>query len=97
MTVSLTVALTPTAGEEEKSVARGTSRSRVRAAPTIAVAKGCSLSVSAAAANAKMSSSVWSPTRSEEHTSELQSRGHLVCRLLLEKKNKKESIGRTHA
>src|SRR5690625_6372621 len=29
--------------------------------------------------------------RSEEHTSELQSRGHLVCRLLLEKK---ESIGR---
>src|SRR5207253_6862965 len=26
------------------------------------------------------------PSRSEEHTSELQSRGHLVCRLLLEKK-----------
>src|SRR5436305_7826801 len=26
------------------------------------------------------------PTRSEEHTSELQSRPHLVCRLLLEKK-----------
>src|SRR5690625_6893428 len=26
------------------------------------------------------------PERSEEHTSELQSRGHLVCRLLLEKK-----------
>src|SRR5690625_6112299 len=25
--------------------------------------------------------------RSEEHTSELQSRGHLVCRLLLENKN----------
>src|SRR5690625_6872625 len=30
--------------------------------------------------------------RSEEHTSELQSRGHLVCRLLLEKKKHK----RTH-
>src|SRR3989449_6377857 len=30
-------------------------------------------------------------TRSEEHTSELQSRLHLVCRLLLEKKNKKKS------
>src|SRR5439155_17153971 len=29
---------------------------------------------------------VWSAGRSEEHTSELQSRGHLVCRLLLEKK-----------
>src|SRR5437660_3969281 len=31
-----------------------------------------------------------SPPRSEEHTSELQSRGHLVCRLLLEKKKKKK-------
>src|SRR5437870_7414101 len=30
--------------------------------------------------------------RSEEHTSELQSRGHLVCRLLLEKKKKKNQI-----
>src|SRR5207253_7545567 len=30
--------------------------------------------------------------RSEEHTSELQSRGHLVCRLLLEKKKKKNII-----
>src|SRR5690554_7357427 len=29
--------------------------------------------------------------RSEEHTSELQSRPHLVCRLLLEKKKKKHS------
>src|SRR5690625_7088465 len=30
---------------------------------------------------------LWLPgMRSEEHTSELQSRGHLVCRLLLEKK-----------
>src|SRR3712207_9358776 len=30
--------------------------------------------------------------RSEEHTSELQSRQYLVCRLLLEKKKKKEYI-----
>src|SRR5436309_1608326 len=30
-------------------------------------------------------------TRSEEHTSELQSRENLVCRLLLEKKKKKKS------
>src|SRR5690625_5910711 len=30
--------------------------------------------------------------RSEEHTSELQSRGHLVCRLLLEKKKKRQYI-----
>src|SRR5690625_6922580 len=33
-----------------------------------------------------------SEVRSEEHTSELQSRGHLVCRLLLEKKKKKTMI-----
>src|SRR2546422_11472244 len=32
-------------------------------------------------------------TRSEEHTSELQSRLHLVCRLLLEKKKKKRNTG----
>src|SRR2546422_2196926 len=30
--------------------------------------------------------------RSEEHTSELQSRLHLVCRLLLEKKKKKKQV-----
>src|SRR5690349_22463033 len=33
---------------------------------------------------------VWAFTRSEEHTSELQSRRDLVCRLLLEKKKKKK-------
>src|SRR6267154_5320585 len=32
------------------------------------------------------------PTRSEEHTSELQSPVHLVCRLLLEKKKKYEDL-----
>src|SRR3712207_8991901 len=31
------------------------------------------------------------PPRSEEHTSELQSRQYLVCRLLLEKKKKRQS------
>src|SRR2546422_3497720 len=35
--------------------------------------------------NQRDTKSAW--TRSEEHTSELQSRLHLVCRLLLEKKN----------
>src|SRR3712207_7451156 len=33
----------------------------------------------------------WSPARSEEHTSELQSRQYLVCRLLLEKKTKRDA------
>src|SRR3712207_7999069 len=32
------------------------------------------------------------PPRSEEHTSELQSRQYLVCRLLLEKKKKKQTL-----
>src|SRR5690625_6821448 len=39
--------------------------------------------------SAEVCENQWStarPQRSEEHTSELQSRGHLVCRLLLEKK-----------
>src|SRR5438445_6109100 len=35
------------------------------------------------------SSGIVHAVRSEEHTSELQSRQYLVCRLLLEKKNKK--------
>src|SRR5437870_8659909 len=34
---------------------------------------------------------VWN-RRSEEHTSELQSRGHLVCRLLLEKKKETDYV-----
>src|SRR5690625_7069390 len=33
----------------------------------------------------KISPGIWVSGRSEEHTSELQSRGHLVCRLLLGK------------
>src|SRR2546422_6975915 len=34
--------------------------------------------------------------RSEEHTSELQSRLHLVCRLLLEKKNETQGLQAQH-
>src|SRR2546429_8770531 len=37
-----------------------------------------------------------SQIRSEEHTSELQSRLHLVCRLLLEKKKKKQISSTNH-
>src|SRR5439155_26657138 len=48
-------------------------------------------SASTAKGNSRSASYAWAraiaaPSRSEEHTSELQSRGHLVCRLLLEKK-----------
>src|SRR5687768_18276571 len=35
---------------------------------------------------------IYGQLRSEEHTSELQSRLHLVCRLLLEKKKKKNKL-----
>src|SRR5690554_7595803 len=39
--------------------------------------------------NQRLFTTVYIVIRSEEHTSELQSRPHLVCRLLLEKKKKK--------
>src|SRR5699024_9345358 len=38
----------------------------------------------------------WSAERSEEHTSELQSRFDIVCRLLLEKKNKEKGRSAAH-
>src|SRR3989449_7333910 len=41
-------------------------------------------------AASEVGSGLVSAVRSEEHTSELQSRLHLVCRLLLEKKKKKK-------
>src|SRR5256886_11439891 len=37
------------------------------------------------------------PSRSEEHTSELQSQSNLVCRLLLEKKKKRAAAAHSHA
>src|SRR5258708_15590233 len=37
-------------------------------------------------------STTWTEERSEEHTSELQSPDHLVCRLLLEKKKQKHGV-----
>src|SRR5438876_2032329 len=43
---------------------------------------------SAGSSNALVTVTPALPNRSEEHTSELQSPVHLVCRLLLEKKNK---------
>src|SRR5205814_10437645 len=41
-------------------------------------------------ASATCDTVTWRDQRSEEHTSELQSLRHLVCRLLLEKKKKKK-------
>src|SRR5258708_6502391 len=42
-------------------------------------------------------SEVWMRSRSEEHTSELQSPDHLVCRLLLEKKKYKPNQLESHS
>src|SRR5207253_10329436 len=57
-------------------------------APTVQVQAPGALSATASAMPARVSAGLQqvSLVRSEEHTSELQSRGHLVCRLLLEKK-----------
>src|SRR3712207_8772963 len=62
----------------------------VAAAPA---AEGCNLALALRAAprpevaGRLLTQAHAGPTRSEEHTSELQSRQYLVCRLLLEKKN----------
>src|SRR5258705_6363617 len=50
----------------------------------------CPVSAAATAMRIVSVSRISPTTRSEEHTSELQSLRHLVCRLLLEKKNKKQ-------
>src|SRR5207253_8264783 len=66
-------------------------RSEVRARTnSIAVCLATSMRFAGAKSSACMLPEM--STRSEEHTSELQSRGHLVCRLLLEKKKKKKYI-----
>src|SRR5690625_3741361 len=45
-----------------------------------------SISIPADIPSYELNRDIFKDLRSEEHTSELQSRGHLVCRLLLEKK-----------
>src|SRR5438445_1545392 len=49
------------------------------------------------AATTRNTTLFWKAIRSEEHTSELQSRQYLVCRLLLEKKKKKNKTKHTIA
>src|SRR3712207_8077803 len=57
------------------------------------------LSRTASATSSVMSRTASPPSRSEEHTSELQSRQYLVCRLLLEKKIGQQqcSSGQVHS
>src|SRR2546427_11144878 len=56
---------------------------------TFAVTERFNLTLTVPFISGKLSAKVW-PDRSEEHTSELQSQSNLVCRLLLEKKKKKQ-------
>src|SRR2546430_13022711 len=49
--------------------------------------------VAAVASGLLISAAIFGSLRSEEHTSELQSQSNLVCRLLLEKKKKKNKRG----
>src|SRR5439155_6814097 len=56
----------------------------------------CGLAQPPARRSSACSRASTSSKRSEEHTSELQSRGHLVCRLLLEKKKKKQNYSDAH-
>src|SRR2546422_6202539 len=58
---------------------------------TLFRSRGPGASRRAAQGDARVALAPWS--RSEEHTSELQSRLHLVCRLLLEKKKKQQNDG----
>src|SRR2546422_6656076 len=62
---------------------------RSRSSRTSARGCRCSSTSSRRTARGRVSPIRRSRRRSEEHTSELQSRLHLVCRLLLEKKKKK--------
>src|SRR2546429_271633 len=57
--------------------------------PRIWIAHDVGRAINAATVMGQIEGSVYMGLRSEEHTSELQSRLHLVCRLLLEKKKKK--------
>src|SRR2546422_4541006 len=63
--------------------------------PNSSVSNGATMTPSPLCAPARCSTAMPSSSstkwRSEEHTSELQSRLHLVCRLLLEKKKKDKS------
>src|SRR2546422_1345948 len=61
----------------------------LRAASATGVPPGCRTAVTWSPSVTSRAASQRTSVRSEEHTSELQSRLHLVCRLLLEKKKKK--------
>src|SRR5688572_31104601 len=67
---------------------RGPSETARAAASMLSSRSGISSPTTKSVFTGLLHSTARSPTRSEEHTSELQSQSNLVCRLLLEKKKK---------
>src|SRR5207253_11507164 len=74
--------------ERSRSPVIRTTRSTTLAITPFSTKPTAASSISKAPTRAPSPATPW---RSEEHTSELQSRGHLVCRLLLEKKKRSRS------
>src|SRR5438045_7831704 len=74
----------------DRNAARATRRTR-RRSPRLARVDGACCSLPSPWHAANRSQALRPGPRSEEHTSELQSLRHLVCRLLLEKKKKKKT------
>src|SRR3712207_7029858 len=72
------------------------SRGRLRISLHASFLSGVGRSAAAARMEGR-GSSAGATRRSEEHTSELQSRQYLVCRLLLEKKNRRQTLKPLHA
>src|SRR3712207_7714375 len=81
-TLSLHDALPIYTKQETRCSARSRTACATRPGPTI-----CSAGPAATSSSSCSPTSSRRRSRSEEHTSELQSRQYLVCRLLLEKKN----------
>src|SRR3712207_7453807 len=79
---------------------RSRSRRRLRAGrprPPTTPTSSCPKSAASASHGPTRTAATGDTGRSEEHTSELQSRQYLVCRLLFEKKKKLASyLGRAH-
>src|SRR2546422_3197159 len=84
-----------TLGAEHVHPARHAPHSRAMSFQSRLVTIGVGVSRTSAARRCSVVIRDWKD-RSEEHTSELQSRLHLVCRLLLEKKKKKEKHRAIH-